>query len=69
MNNLSIGTVKNIAGKEYKVYNIIPEYKGGLVCFGRINKSGEFLSAMNPHNLMSLSFEQVEYFTKLGSIK
>jgi len=69
MDTISIGTVKNIAGKDYKVYNLIPEYKGGLVCFGRINSKGEFLSAMNPHNIMSLTFAQVEYFTKLGSIK
>jgi hypothetical protein len=69
MNTITIGAIKNIAGKSYKVYNILPEYKGGLVCFGRCNGNGEMLSAMNPHNILSLTFAQVEKFTKLGSIK
>jgi len=67
--NFQINEKVTIAGKPYRVYNIISDYKGGLVMFGRISETtGKDLSAMNPHNLMTLTFAQVEKFEKLGTI-
>lgn len=64
-----INDTAKIAGKPYRVYNVIPEYKGGLVCFGRISEStGKDLSAMNPQNIMTLTFAHIDKLLKMGTI-
>ena len=65
--NFKINDKATIAGKPYRVYNIMSESK--LVCFGRISETtGKDLSVMNPQNIMTLTFAQVEKFEKLGTI-
>lgn len=64
--NFQINDKATIAGKSYRVYNIISD----MVCFGRISEvTGKDLSAKNPHNILTLTFSQVEKFQKLGTIK
>jgi len=65
--NFQINDKATIAGKPYRVYNIMSETK--LVCFGRISETtGKDLSAKNPHNILTLTFADVEKFEKLGTI-
>jgi hypothetical protein len=65
--NFQINDKATIAGKTYRVYNIMSE--SNLVCFGRISETtGKDLSAMNPQNILTLTFAQVEKFEKLGTI-
>lgn len=65
--NFQINDKATIAGKPYRVYNIMSELN--LVCFGRISETtGKDLSAMNPQNILTLTFAQVEKFEKLGTI-
>lgn len=65
--NYKINDKATIAGKPYRVYNVIENAK--LVCFGRISKTtGKDLSAMNKENLLTLTFADVEKFEKLGTI-
>jgi len=63
--NFQINDKATIAGKPYRVYNIL----NSMVCFGRISETtGKDLSAKNPHNILTLTFAQVEKFEKLGTI-
>lgn len=63
--NFQINDKATIAGKSYRVYNILDN----MVCFGRISETnGKDLSAKNPHNILTLTFAQVEKFEKLGTI-
>jgi hypothetical protein len=65
--NFQINDKATIAGKTYRVYNIMAASK--LVCFGRISATtGKDLSAMNPHNILTLTFADVAKFEKLGTI-
>lgn len=60
-----IGTKVEIAGKSYEVYNTMPDQQ--LIGFAKLGKSGQRLN-LNSHNHMSLSFEQIAKFSKLGAI-
>ena len=63
--NFQINDKATIAGKPYRVYNVL----NNMVCFGRISETtGKDLSAKNPHNILTLTFAQVEKFEKLGTI-
>ena len=63
--NFQINDKVTIAGKPYRVYNV----QNSMVMFGRISETnGKDLSAKNPHNILTLTFAQVEKFEKLGTI-
>ncbi len=64
---LAINDRVMIAGKPYRVYNILDELE--LVCFGAISpKTGKDLSSKNPQNIRSLKFDVVDRYLKLKSI-
>ena len=68
MSALKINDRVKIAGKPYRVYNILPRL--GVVCFGRVSETtGKDLSATNPHNILTLYFSDVDKFEKLGTIE
>lgn len=60
-----IGTKVEIAGNAYEVYNTMPALQ--LIGFSKLGKNGQRLN-LNSKNHMSLSFDQVAKFSKLGAI-
>jgi hypothetical protein len=57
-----IGTRKNIGGLDFEVYNTMPGLQ--LIGFAKIGKNGKRTS-----KTASYSFEQIQRYTKIGSIR